>query len=52
MTWAWVENPVPAVWRSSGGRASRRGLLGHILGQDGLAAAGGWCASRGGCPRR
>jgi hypothetical protein len=51
MTGARAENPVPAARRSTGLRPSRRGLLGHI-GPDRAAAAGGWCASRGGCPRR
>ena len=51
MTGARADNPVPAARRSSGLRASRRGLLGHI-GRAGRAAAAGWCASRVGCPRR
>ena len=51
MTGARAENPVPAARRSTGLRPSRRGLLEHI-GPDRAAAAGGWCASRGGCPRR
>src|SRR5271167_3003534 len=51
MTGVRAENPVPAARRSSGLRVSRRGLLG-ISARAGRAAAGGWCASRGGCPSR
>jgi hypothetical protein len=51
MTGVRAENPVPAARRSTGLRPSRRGLLGHI-GRAGRAAAGGWCASRSGSPRR
>ena len=50
MTGARAENPVPAARRGRAA-AGRRGLLG-IWGRARRAAAGGWCASRGGCPRR
>jgi hypothetical protein len=42
-------NPVPAARRSSGFRATRRGLLGHLGRGDRTAREAGWCASPGDC---
>lgn len=45
-------NPVPAPRRGQGIRPQARGMLGHLGARAGPAAAGGWCASRGGCRNR
>jgi len=48
MSGARDDNPVPAARRSSGLRASGRGLLGHL--GPGWVAAGAWSVSLVACP--